>query len=67
MACKVNWRRYYTRHRLMIRKLASDCQCKACTTQLKVMDETDKVMDINEKNRTPREDRQNLIRKTEFL
>ena len=67
MACKVNWQRFYTRQRTLISKLASDCKCSHCTNRLRTMDHTDHVMDINEKNRTPREERQVLIRKSELL
>jgi hypothetical protein len=52
---------------MMVRKLATDCGCRACTKQLKAMDGTDKVMEANERNRTPKEERENLIRKSELL
>ena len=67
MSCRVNWQRFYTRQRMLIRKLATDCKCSHCTARLRTMDHTDHVMDINEKNRTTREERQVLVNKTEKI
>jgi ribosomal protein L34E len=53
MACRVNWPRFYTRQRTLIRKLASDCNCDSCKKRLKAMKGTDKIMKANDENRTP--------------
>lgn len=55
MACKVNWGRFYTRQKLLQRKLATKCGCDACKKLLHAINEAERVLEVGKKNKnTPR-------------
>ena len=54
MTCKVDWPLLYKRQRDLKLKLARDCGCKSCVHTTKAMENTNKVLEANERNRTPR-------------